>query len=600
MLYPTLQPLRGQRMMTEQFLGLDRRPRTNDGAFAEMENMSGDPWPLLCSRKKRGLKATLSVPQGIISNNGLLWIDGDTLYKDGTATLLTNISTLPAMQPKQLVAMGAYVLIWPDMLYYNTAKATDYGSINRLWAQTMNDPVTIEICDMDGVVYPEENVTVSVVEPQNPAPGDYWLDTSMDQHVLRKWNQSLTAWTTVPTVYLKISGTGIGSGLSVQDSVKISGIDYTGEDPEYGKQLNLLNATHVVQAVGGNYIVVIGLLDATYTQALGIHADREAPVMDYVIECNNRLWGCRYGSQDGQTVNEIYASALGDFRNWRKYMGTSQDSYAVSVGTEGPFTGAISHRGQPYFFKEGCVHKIYGEKPANYQMQTTICDGVRNGCAGTLLAINGALYYMSLAGMMQFESLPQNVGRALGAEDFEAGCAGEFEGKYYLSVKDSFGDWSLYVMDTARGVWHREDDTHAMAFARRGDELYMLTAGGQVYATQGSTGTMEGDIAWWAESATMGYELSNHKYISRFVIRLKLTAEAWCRLKIMYDNDGTWHQKGSMDGHGKTRTYVLPVVPRRCDTMKIRLEGQGDVQIYTISRILEGGNDGQSRGRIGE
>lgn len=599
MLYPALQPLRAQKMETQQFLGLDRRPRTNDGAFAEMQNMSGDPWPLLCSRKKRGLVATLSSPQGIISNNGLLWIDGDTLYKDGTATALDSISTDAAMQPKRLIAMGAYVLIWPDMLYYNTADGTDYGSINRMWAQGSGQTVSFEICDMDGVVYPENQVTVSVMEPQNPAAGDYWLDTSQDVHLLRKWNQGTGVWTTVPTVYIRISGTGIGAGLSVQDSVKISGISYAGSDPEYGKQLQALNATHVVQAVGGNYIVVTGILDARYTQGAGIRADREAPQMDYVIECNNRLWGCRYGSQDGQTVNEIYASALGDMKNWRKYMGTSQDSYAVSVGTEGPFTGAIGHRGQPYFFKENCVHKIFGEKPSNYQMQTTLCDGVRSGCADTLLAINGALYYMSLAGMMTFESLPQNVGRALGNENFSQGCAGEIDGLYYLSVKDEEDAWHLYVMDTERGIWHREDASHALGFARRQDEIYMLLSNGKLYALRGTAGTKESAVSWWAESAAMGYELANHKYISRFVIRLKLTGDAACRLLIQYDGEGEWHQKGSMNGQGKTRTYVLPVVPRRCDTMKIRLEGRGDVQIYTISRIIEAGADGQSKGPIG-
>lgn len=599
MLYPTLQPLRSQKMMTEQFLGLDRRPRTNDGAFADMQNMSGDPWPLLCSRKRRGLLETLSDPQGIISNNGLLWIDGNTLYKDGAATALDTISTDASMRPKRLIAMGAYVLIWPDMLYYNTADGTDYGSINRMWEQEIADLVTFEICDMDGVIYPDDKVTVSVLEPQNPAAGDYWLDTSQDTHLLRKWNQGTGVWTTVPTVYIKISGTGIGAGLSAQDSVKISGIDYQGEDPEYGKQLALLNNTHIVQAVGGNYIVVTGIIDARYTQGAGIRADREAPVMDYICECNNRLWGCRYGAQDGQTVNEIYASALGDMKNWRKYMGTSQDSYAVSVGTEGPFTGAIGHRGQPYFFKENAVHKIFGEKPSNFQMQTTVCDGVRSGCADTLLAINGSLYYMSLSGLQAFESLPTPVGKALGPNNYVTGCAGEYEGKYYLSVKDDFGDWGLYVMDTERGVWHREDESHAIGFAKRQDEIYMLRADGKVYALQGTAGEPEGPIDWWAESAAMGYELSNHKYISRFVIRLKLTGNAWCSLKIQYDGDGEWHQKGSMAGQGKTRTYVLPVVPRRCDAMKIRLEGQGDVQIYTISRIIEAGADGQSKGPIG-
>ena len=44
------------------------------------------------------------------------------------------------------------------------------------------------------------------------------------------------------------------------------------------------------------------------------------PAMDYVIECGNRLWGCRYGqNNNGEFVNEIYASALGDFKTWYKF-----------------------------------------------------------------------------------------------------------------------------------------------------------------------------------------------------------------------------------------------------------------------------------------
>lgn len=596
MLYPDLNPLNVQSMTTEQFLGLDRRPRTNDGAFAAMENMSGDPWPLLSSRKPRGLVATLTTPQGMISNNGLLWIDGSTLYHNGTATTVTNISTAAAMQPKRMVAMGAYVVIFPDGLYYNTADATDYGSVNRLWEQSGN--VTFALSAMDGTVYPANKITVSDTEPENPAAGDYWIDTSRETHALYMWRSDTEEWYGISSVYVKISGTNIGKGLKTQDSVEITGISYNGENAALKKQLEALNSTHIIQAAGDDYVVVIGLIDAGHTQQSGIHADRKAPAMDWVIECNNRLWGCRYGKENGQTLNEIYASALGDFKNWRKYMGTSQDSYAVSVGTEGPFTGAMSHHGQPYFFKSNAVHKIFGEKPSNYQMQTTLCEGVRDGCGETLAAMGGSLYYVGLSGVQQYESLPVEVGRALGDEPIVQGCAGEFDGRYYLSAKDGFGEWTLYVMDAQRGVWHREDASHAIAFARKQNEMYMLCADGKLWALMGTEGTKEQAVQWWAESAAMGYESANHKYMGRFDIRMKLGQGARCRLYIQYDGDGRWEEKGAMQWQGKVRTYVMPVVPKRCDTLKYRLEGQGEIEIYSVTRTLKIGADGQHKGRI--
>ena len=55
--YPKLKAIPSRTLWTEQFTGLDRRPRTYDGAFDAMGNMTGESWPLLCSRKKRGIVA---------------------------------------------------------------------------------------------------------------------------------------------------------------------------------------------------------------------------------------------------------------------------------------------------------------------------------------------------------------------------------------------------------------------------------------------------------------------------------------------------------------------------------------------------------------
>jgi hypothetical protein len=48
-----------------------------------------------------------------------------------------------------------------------------------------------------------------------------------------------------------------------------------------------------------------------------------------------------------------------------------------------------------------------------------------------------------------------------------------------------------------------------------------------------------------------------------------------------------------MEGHGKTQTYMIPVIPRRCDHMRIRLTGEGDMQLYSIARLLGLGGDGK-------
>ncbi len=58
---------------------------------------------------------------------------------------------------------------------------------------------------------------------------------------------------------------------------------------------------------------------------------RDVPDMDYVCVNENRLWGCR-----GDTV---YASKLGDPKNFNVFEGLSTDSYAADVGSAGDFTG---------------------------------------------------------------------------------------------------------------------------------------------------------------------------------------------------------------------------------------------------------------------
>ncbi len=630
MLYPTLNSISRAREWTYSFSGLDRRPLAYNGAqgkgnsitpmtFSAMGNMSGEQRPLLCSRKKRGIVAELEDPQALAALGKLAWIDGGTLYYGGEPTAVNDLSTDADMLPKRLITMGAYLIIMPDKRYFNTADPADTGSIERLYATETGVIVRLTLCDMDGTEYPEDEFFISDRDPlltyeewaeaqeegqeeepgegtedppQLPEEGDYWLDTSRKPHALYQLYEG--EWVGIPALYVKIQAVGIGQGLARQDGVRISGIEYAGEDTGLGEQIEALNGTHIVQAVSDNFIVVAGVIDAAYTQYLGtVRADRRMPETDFLFECNNRLWGCRYGEQDGETVNRLYASALGDFKNWEKYQGTSMDSYYANIGAAGPFTGGAAHRSYPHFFKENCVYKIFGDKPSSFQTQVTECDGVKRGCADSLIGYNGLLYYVGNNGPVSFESLPVRCGEALGDErTIVEAVAGQAWGNYYLSAKGEDGQWDLYVLDTDRGAWYREDDSHALAFAELNGEMYMLHASGLLYALNGSEGEEEPEpVTWYAETAVMGYEYPDHKYLSRFLLRMKLAADAECDISVQYDSDGIWRHKGTIQGADRVKTCLLPIVPRRCEHMQVRIEGRGEMQLWGVARELSMGRE---------
>lgn len=88
-----------------------------------------------------------------------------------------------------------------------------------------------------------------------------------------------------------------------------------------------------------------------------VELERRVPDMDYLTECDNRVWGC------SNKENVIYACKLGDPTNWFSYRGIAADSYAVTVGSDGAFTGAATCMGYALFFKENTLHKLYGSKP---------------------------------------------------------------------------------------------------------------------------------------------------------------------------------------------------------------------------------------------
>lgn len=588
--FPTVQAQTAQRRVTDVFAGYNHNLRINDGEFYDEENLCSDDYPLLSTRRHRGVYAAPAAAQGLIAKDALCYVDG-TEFVINKKRIEMGLSTETEMCPKSLISMGAYVIILPDRKYINTADLSDFGSIEASYTSVSD--VTFKLCTVDGAGL---DVIAGAAAPENPKNGEYWLDTSATPHTLKVYSETSAMWMSVVTTYVKISATGIGAQFEQYDGVTISGI--------VKSSVKDLNGSAIIWAKAENYIVIVGILDTEITQTAeegAVTIARKMPEMDFVIESSNRLWGCKYGMVDGKTVNEIYASKLGDFRNWNCFMGISTDSYAASCGTDGQWTGAITHLGYPLFFKENCLHKVYGTAPSSYQIQTTACRGVQKGSGKSMAIVNEVLYYKSRGGVCAYDgSLPTEISDAFGGVLYSDAVGGGHRNKYYLSMQDSGGIWHLFVYDARLGVWHREDNTHANAWCSCRDEMYYIDAAdGKIRTVLGSGQTETEKIRWRAETGLFVSVLSSakypdyaadKKYVGRLMLRMELDPGATMQAYVEYDSSGVWEQLWSMTG--KTlQTFTFPVRPRRCDHFRLRLVGQGGAKLYSLTKTLEKGSD---------
>lgn len=588
---PTLAEAGTSRLMTEVFTGYDHNLKIADGSWYEEKNLSSVSYPLFSPRQRRGEMVQLNNPQGILSKDALAYVDGSTLYYNHLPVDGIVLSTRKEDCPKQMVSMGAYLCIFPDGVYVNTQDMTDVGTLAAKY-ELVNGAISLNMCRNDGTDYDLTGAIVSDTEPDEPDDKLYWIDASSTPHTLKQFSASSGMWVQVATTYIKVSAAGIGKSFDQYDGIHISNLAYIEGNDAMEDQVAALNAANTIEAKGDDYIIITGILDMAVAWTGNVTVERKVPKMNFVCELDNRLWGCFYGMSEGKTLNEIYASALGNPKVWNRYRGISTDSYTASVGSDGVFTGMTSYLGYVLAFKENCIHKVYGTMPSNFQITTTNCRGVQKGSEYSLCAVNEKLFYKSKNDICLYDgSLPNTVSDAFANQTFTEARAGAYGSRYVVSMKDAKGKWGMYTFDTERGIWHCEDDVHALMFATLDDDLVYIDADTKWLMSEGGKhGTLEGPVEWEATSGIIGYEYPDQKYLSRFNLRMRMNEGDVCEILVRYDSEGEWISEGAIRG-GNVQSFTIPVIPRRCDHMQIRLRGTGDVKIYSIAKILEMGSD---------
>lgn len=531
--------------------------------------------------------------RGMLLKNGkLAYLISNTLYWNGNEFKFEDYADYKTEQI--LISYGAYILIFPMGAYINTNDVKDYGYLGA--SCKTSEKVTYSMCSIDGADY---TYTLAEKAPEEPEDGQYWMKKTVNGDALYQWSDTLAMWSAVSTTYIKIKVTGNTEIFDVFDERDAVFIENS-----VVESLNGVN-TIVKKGITENsaYMVVTGVLDKVIEQTSEVLFERRIPTLDYVCVSNNRVWGCHYGIADDGMVNEIYACKLGDPKNWYSYQGTAQDSYALSMGDDGEFTGAYTYQGYPLFFKENNIYKIYGTYPAAYQLVTYDCRGVQKGSSKGIAIVDEYLVYKSINDICVFDgNYPVSLSDKLGKGSYSDCAAGSYMSKYYASMKDDItGKYAIFVYDFKTNLWMKDDELAIEEFiSTKSGELYGRTKTGIIsFGNENDSlglnevpGAKE-TVVWFVETGNIGFDSPDRKYVKNIKIRAAIPFGARLKLEVYYDDSSKWNEywidKGGANSDGRIRTFEIPIQPVNCDTMRMRLSGIGKVEIYSIFKTIEDG-----------
>lgn len=553
-----------------KFGGYSHSHGAGDGEIYDMRNMSSANYPLLSVRPKRKLYKTTEKPGDIFGYEKLLYTDGTSLYYDGV--LKGHVTE----GKKRIAALGDRLIIFPDKKLLNVKyeRKGIFGTVEELersvTAPAKNDAYGVGLeCPYELYVW----------------DGDGWVNIG------RELDELESEWSGGSLTF----GDGYIYGETARaNTVQNENVDWR----EYFREGDAVTISGCTAKPGNNKTPIIREIsedghsmyfseyafelegengDAEYTESGELRIKRAVPELVDICVNDNRVWGCM--------DDTIYCSALGDPYNWNLFDGVETDSWACETGTPGSFTACCAYLGYPIFFKENTVCKVYGSMPSNFAPMASASLGVIRGGTDSLAVAGEILFYLSRAGVVAYSGgVPSEISGTFGEVKYTEAIGGSDGLKYYVSMREMDGAWSMFVYDTTIGLWHREDETEAIGFAFA-DGLYFLAADGKIWLVEGkAAGAVEEEkVEWFVEFGDFTDGEADAKALSKIQVRLELSAGAAASVKIKYDSEDEWQTVHTVSSISKRSVY-LPVIPRRADHYRLKIEGSGECRIYSIAR----------------
>lgn len=590
---PYINQIPKSRSFISAFRGYNHNAHISENELYDDYNLTADEYPVLSTRKARG-KTTdpKRLYHGLYGENGLavIYSDDDTGQMHFTYNGTEYDVTLTAgYVPRCLVGFGTKILIYPDGVWFDTLSKesgemrtrTAMNTYELRYGEPEYDDMSPFDVDNDHYVFnftegygwyianragsEETNIYIMLKIP------DAYLHADFDENELR--------------VRVGRYVERMGDISRQGDYYIFKGVIVANAAPR--NRMLVSDGDILLQEYeDGDYVP----FTPAYERDMTLHFNNvRPPLMDYVIECQNRLWGCRKGlNRAGVEVNEIYASRLGTFDDWYSYEETADSPYAASVGTPGDFTGVVKVSQNPIFFKERCAHKVYVSSSGSHQIITLDVRGVQSGSGESISTVNEIVYYKGVRDVLAFDgSNVSIVSDALGSARYINARSGAYGDKYVMYCEDEKSNKYIFSYDTRKGIWHRDlVDGAVVAMTDHGDDLLFCTDYA-LYSYNGNGDESE-SVSYMLESGVIGYETADAKFLVRLDMRIKLGFGTTMTVWMQYDSDGKWIEAVRHRGTTVTpRMETINVLPRRCDHFKYKITGKGDFQLYGLQKTYE-------------
>lgn len=604
-----------------------------DGEIYDERDVSTEEYPALTPRKSR-LKAPSTISLAECSRIGsdgakLFWHSGGDLYYGGKL-----VGSLPLGDgvTRRFACMGERIVIWPDKVCYDseTGRMTAFGEkltanatltheyeTNYQYLTVSDGDVDLtthfaagdsfvlgfrreSLRDLEGT-YQAVKVTAKVITlatgslPRVGVSGNATIEAVKSGTDGTYWMESVfltvTAEHEINRDVLTFDTAEILTGLfKAGDAVLLN------NNPRKSYAVEAVTALALYFAEG-----TLSGLTAYGGTVLGCIVSSEPPELDHFTVCDNRVFGCR-GS-------EIYASKLGDPAQWY-YWNTpslSTDSWYLDTGDPSPFTACCVYGGRPHFFTERSVTVLYGDTPAQYSTATVELYGVKAGSADSLVAVGGALYYLSPQGFVRYTSSEGAVviSDRLGSV-FSSACAGTDGRCYYACALDPLGRAANYKYSLKSGLWAKEDGRRFYSFASLPNRLFALSSDGSdercVMLISGGYNTvgenvdglgflsyadppsMEVVLAPLREDRSEGVAL-RPRWVQKLYLRLIRSQGAEVSVSVLFDG-GEEREVLRLNGIeplydapeaelGREEIVQIPLPNNKCDTYRIVIRAAG-------------------------
>ncbi len=554
------------------FLGINRKLRTEGGEFYDMENISHKEYP--CIRSEKGnKKVDITLPEGAVikkliipkrNSGGFTGFGGIAYYTDGAASyngiFTDNEKRMTLTSFTDAVDYNGTIITLPDF----------YGYVYAMEANVSNPN--------EALTYPYSNSWTMYCYNEYPS-------TSASNYITQlKLIEVPNAWYTATFSKRYLVGDTIAL-YGLKDNMKACNTIYPKSSIDYSNTtspVSIVIKSHSFSGSNSSGIITVvvelrnvkgevipwpaSVSSTSGAQYGGIK--KYMPKVTYGCVAHNRIWCC---SENGE---EIFASALGKPFEYYEFNDASTDSWNVTVGTPGGFTGIETWHSRVLAFKAGYTHVIYGSVPKDFGIERIY----NTGCIDRQSISNAGdmLIWLSYDGFYAYAGgKPERISDKLNtkyvsAVSFSDGIC------YYARCKKEDGGSELVVYNTENGIWSKLTDTDIVSGEFYEGKLYACTPDSMYEIKGGEYGD------FYIESPELTFDTFSDKSLINATIRCKIN-DGFINFYTCV-NGGEWT---AHKGISETGRHTLPIRYSPGDILRFKIEGNGDVAITELELKLQ-------------